>query len=65
MLLYQGAEPELGSFVVGDIVRVKGCFGWFEVDDSDRITEWACAVDANGAEETKLSLAPLEAFTDA
>ena len=63
--LYNGMEPGIGAFVVGDVVRVKGSYGWLAVDDSFRITEWTCTVDSNGGERTQLSLAPLELFTSA
>lgn len=63
--LYTGMEPGLGAFIVGDVVRVKGSYGWLSVDDSFRITEWTCNVDSNGGERTELSLAPLELFTSA
>jgi len=55
-------EPALGSFIVGDIVEVRGVFGAVDFGGSYRITAWAASVDTAGMESLSLTLAPLEVF---
>lgn len=56
-----GKLPRLGSYVVGDRVRVKGSMGYWSVDDDYRIT--SIRVDAgDGGEIVELSLTPLILF---
>lgn len=54
-------EPVLGSFDVGDIVRVRARKGWLNVDDSFRIVDLAITLDSSG-EQVQLTLAGLETF---
>lgn len=61
--LYPGREPFLGSFIVGDQVRVRCSYGLIVVDDYFRITAWTCSVD-DGGESVALTLAPLSVFME-
>jgi hypothetical protein len=56
-------EPVLGSFIPGDIMRVRGGYGLASIDGSFRVTEIGVSVDDNGGEAGKLSFAGLESFT--
>lgn len=53
--------PVLGSFDVGDIVRVRARRGWLSIDDSFRIVDLSITLDGSG-ETVQLTLAGLEAF---
>lgn len=55
------AIPRLGSYRVGDIVRLKGKYGWLNVDDSYRIVTMSVTVGSEG-EVVDLTLATLSAF---
>lgn len=59
--LLPGTLPGIGSYLVGDRMRVKGAHGYFSVDGTYRSTEQSVTVDSSG-EAVKLSLAPLELF---
>lgn len=59
--LLQGMLPRIGSYLVGDRLRVKGEHGYFSVDDTYRIVEQVVSVDESG-ETVRLSLAPLGVF---
>lgn len=56
-----GTLPALGSYRVGDRVRVKGSHGYFDVDATYRIVTIGVAVFDDG-ESVSLSLAPLSLF---
>jgi hypothetical protein len=56
-------EPVLGSYVVGDIMRVRGGYGLAEIDGQFRVTEIGVSVDDNGGESAKLAFAGLESFS--
>ena len=60
--VYPDQEPYLGSFVVGDIVEVRGVFGAVDFGGSYRIVAWTATVESNGNERIELFLAPLETF---
>lgn len=59
--LLAGKLPRIGSYIVGDRVRVKGTMGYWSVDDTYRITQQAVSVDSSG-ETVRVSLAPLGLF---
>ncbi len=61
LVLAPDSEPALGTFDVGDRVRVRARKGWLNVADTFRVVEIAYAVDAGG-EQTRLTLAGLESF---
>ena len=60
--IYPDQEPVLGSFIVGDIVEVRGVFGAVDFGGDFRITGWTAAIDTSGAERVSLSLAPTGVF---
>lgn len=57
-----GSVPGLGSYVVGDRVRVRGSYGYLDVDGFFRIVTIGVAVDSTGSERVTLDLVPLEVF---
>lgn len=63
VLLANGAVPSLGGFLVGDRMRVKGSYGWLNIDEQFRLTEISVSIDSNGQEDTSLTLAPIGAFS--
>jgi hypothetical protein len=62
--LSKGSIPGLGDYVIGDQVRVKGSYGYLDVDDSFRITGITVAVGSTGDEVVDRSLAPVGAFSE-
>jgi hypothetical protein len=52
--------PVLGSYVPGDIVRVRGGYGLASIDSSHRITEFKVTVDDSGGETATVNFANLE-----
>jgi hypothetical protein len=56
-------EPVLGSYVVGDIMRVRGGYGLASIDGMFRVMEINVSVDDTGGDQGKLSFAGLESFT--
>lgn len=60
-----GVEPHIGSYVTGDQVRVRASYGLLNIDDTYRITSWGVSVSQVGSENVNLTLAPLEAFSNA
>lgn len=61
--LYAGREPFIGSFIVGDQVRVRCSYGLIDIDDLFRITAWEAEVSDAG-EAVSLTLAPLTLFME-
>lgn len=55
-------EPVLGSYIAGDIVRVRGGYGLASIDTPARITSYEVTVDDRGGEAVELTFAGLEAF---
>ncbi len=55
-------EPKVGSFLTGDIVRVRGGFGLAFLDSTFLVTQIEVSVDDGGGETGKLSFAGLESF---
>lgn len=55
-------DPGLGSWEIGDQVRVRGSVGWLAVDSVYRITSYEVQVNENGWETIPVTLAPLEAY---
>jgi len=65
VLVFPDQIPVLGSYIVGDQVKVRGSYGYIDLEDSwFRITSINVSVADDGAEETRLSLVPLEVFND-
>lgn len=60
--IYPDQEPVLGSFIVGDIVEVKGVFGAVDFGGDFRIVSWTASIDTSGAERVTLNLAPTGVF---
>ena len=60
--IYSDQEPELGAFVVGDIVEIVGIYGAVDFGGDYRITGWDTSIDVSNNERVQLSLAPLEVF---
>lgn len=56
-------DPPLGSYFVGDRVRVIGSYGLLDIDDDFVITSLSVKVGAS-SESVDLTLAPVEAFTN-
>lgn len=52
--------PNLGSYEVGDKVRVRGSYGWLDIDLTARIVGYSVAVGA--VENVTLDLVPLRLF---
>lgn len=59
---YGDVVPVLGSYEVGDRIRVRGEYGWLDLDDTYRIVDLKVAVEPGGHETIGMTLAPLEAF---
>lgn len=57
-----GAEPRLGSYIVGDIAHVAIDDGWAQFDDKARIIGQTINVDADGRETVDLEFAELGRF---
>jgi hypothetical protein len=60
-----GVEPRIGSYTVGDQVRVRAAYGLLDIDDTFRITSAKVTVADVGSETVTLTLAPLEVFSNA
>ena len=58
-------EPHIGSYVTGDQVRVRASYGLLNIDATYRITAWTVALNTAGSELVQMTLAPLEAFSNA
>jgi hypothetical protein len=56
-------EPVLGSYVVGDIMRVRGGSGLASIDGRFRVMEIKVSVNDLGGEQASLAFAGLESFT--
>lgn len=54
--------PVLGSYAVGDIVRVRGYLGAMDVDQSMRVTAMSIHLDADGGEAVQADLANVGVF---
>jgi hypothetical protein len=54
--------PTFGSYLVGDIVRVKGSYGFIDLNSEYRITVLDVRVDNLGQESVDITLAPVELF---
>ena len=65
VLVFPDQRPVLGSYIVGDLVKVRGSYGYIDLEDAwFRITSINVSVADDGAEESKLSLMPLGVFND-
>jgi hypothetical protein len=65
VLVFPDQLPVLGSYVIGDLVKVRGSYGYIDLDDSwFRITSINVSVSDDGSEESKLSLIPQGVFND-
>lgn len=56
LLAHAGPDTELGSFITGDTVTVRGQAGYLVVDEQMRITNYEVTVDENGREAVGLGL---------
>ena len=59
------SEPSIGSFTTGDRVQVRASHGMLNIKDTFRIISWSVLINDTGSEQIKLTLAPLEVFSDA
>lgn len=60
--VHPNSVPSLGSYIVGDLVRIRGDLTWTTIDSQWRITSIAVSVDDKGNEIVRLSLVPAGAF---
>lgn len=60
--VFSDTVPKLGSYVVGDLVRVRGEHGLVSVDGTFRIMEIGVSVSTDGTEGVSMSLVPKELF---
>lgn len=60
--VFPDSVPGLGSYVMGDRIRVRGSYGSLELDDIYRIVDMSLQVDTNGQEIVSLALVPQETF---
>lgn len=56
LLAHSGPDTELGSFITGDTVTVRGRDGYLSVDEQMRITNYEVSVDEEGREAVGLGL---------
>jgi len=54
--------PKLGSYVVGDQIKIKGSYGYISLNDFYRITSIGAAVSPDRAEVATLSMTASEVF---
>jgi hypothetical protein len=64
VVIHGGSEPVLGSYEVGDRVRLRVKYGLLDIDGTFRITQWNATVQPDQGETVSLQLAPLEVFSD-
>jgi len=55
-------DPVVGSYLCGDIVRVRGGYGLVSLDGSYRITSYTVSVDDAGGEKGSIWFANQEVF---
>ena len=65
VLMSGDSEPRIGSYTTGDRVRVRATHGLLNLDDTFRIIAWSVVINNTGSEQARLTLAPLEVFSDA
>lgn len=56
LLAHAGPDTEIGSFITGDTVTVRGSAGYLSVSEQMRITTYEVTVDENGREAVGLGL---------
>ena len=56
-------DPVVGSYLCGDIVKVRGGYGLASLDGSYQVTAYAVSVDAAGGEKGTITLANEEVFS--
>jgi len=54
--------PALGAYMVGDLVEVRGTYGFIDIDSTYRIMEIGVAVNEDGAEQITLGLVQKDVF---
>lgn len=59
------AEPVVGSYVEGDVVRVRGGYGLAALDGLYRITQIEGSLSRDGGEQARLTFATLDVFQPA
>lgn len=59
---FGNTDPQVGSYIAGDQVRVKASRGWLNVDATYRIVSYTVTVDSSATERVSFELAPLEVF---
>ena len=59
------SDPQIGSYITGDHVRVVANYGLLNIDATFRITAWTAVVAEVGSETVTIQLAPLEVFANA
>lgn len=61
-LVYADSLPKLGSYLVGDVVEVKGTYGLLDLSGMFRIVELGVSVQPTGVETVVLNLVPQGVF---
>ena len=59
-IIDNGPDVKLGSFIIGDDVRVVASSGFVNIDDRFRILSYTVEINESGEETTELSLTQLE-----
>jgi hypothetical protein len=60
--LGRGTDPQIGGFVVGDNVALRGVLGWLDLAGQYRIGSYSVSVDEQGGEKVSLALASEGAY---
>ncbi len=55
-------DSPFGSYIPGDIVRIRASRGFLQLDEDFRIMKFTVVPDDSGSEVVTVDLAPLEAF---
>lgn len=60
--LGRGTDPQIGGFLVGDNVELRGALGWLDLAGQYRIGSYSVSVDEQGGESVGLTLAAEGAY---
>lgn len=62
--VYPDAVPVFGSYLDGDVVRVRGSHGYLQVDDFYRLTTRTLSVEDDGTESVDITATSWRLYTD-
>ena len=62
LVIYPDAIPNLGSYVIGDQIKIMGDYGYLSMSNFWRIVSLAVTVSPDGAEEVHIDLVPIGVF---